>query len=654
MKVTAFLIIFLLFSFRTGHASTYPDSLRTLIRHSEDPPEKLRLLLDLSDYLRMRKNDSTLVLAQQAEALAMELEDYESALAATATRALFYHSIGDAENAKTILLTALRNANAWAVSDMIPVLQNNLALIYRREGQRDSAFYYWSEAEKYYEAQVDLPYEVWRIYLGMGNLYWERNDLENAERYLRKAYDLTADRNKAVDFGFVLFQIADFYFSTDQFAQLAEMKTIWDERQAKRRTARELMELPEHTSLLYLFGEIKPDIIPRLERAAAFYRQSGKLFNEAWTLENLGFYLHREGQYERAIDILEGVLPVYREANRTVRAGTVQYELYKLYKATGQVENALQNLEEYTTLKDSLRSEEIENNLADLQVQYQTEKQEQQLRIQELELEQKTQQLNVFLIATIVLAILAFTIFFGYRQRLQTNRQLSAQASEIQAQKIRQLEQDNQLLSLNAMIEGQESERMRIAQDLHDGIGGLLTTVKAHFYAIQEQVDKLQQLNIYQRTNELIDEACVEVRRISQNMMPRALQLLGLQGAIEDLATQLRQKGMNCELEIIGLSDDLGRPRKVMLFRIIQELCNNISKHAGASQVFIQLLQHGQEISLIVEDDGRGFNYQAIAGKTPSLGLKNIASRVKFLKGSWDVDSVPGEGTTVMIRIPLD
>jgi signal transduction histidine kinase len=115
----------------------------------------------------------------------------------------------------------------------------------------------------------------------------------------------------------------------------------------------------------------------------------------------------------------------------------------------------------------------------------------------------------------------------------------------------------------------------------------------------------------------------------------------------------LRQRNLECELEIIGLSEDIGRTRKVMLFRIIQELCNNILKHADARKVFIQMLQHGAEISLIVEDDGRGFDFHSTARTSHSLGLKNIESRVKFLKGAWDVDSVSGEGTTVMIRIPV-
>lgn len=652
MKVVTVLILCQLFCVQIILGASKPDSLRTLIEQSEDKEEKLRVMLNLIDYLRLRKNDSTLMWTDQAETLALEIDDYQSALEAVAARSLYLHNMGKRVQAKHILLSALQKAEAWKVNSMVPVLQNNLAIVYRRIGQRDSAFYYWSEAEKGYEANGS-PYELWRVYQGMGNLYWERDDLENAERYLQKAYDLTASKNKAIDYGYMLFQIADFYFSTDNFTKLAEMKTIWDQRQASRRTSKELMELPEHSSLLYLFGEMKPDVVPRLERAAAFYRENGKTFNEAWILENLGFYFHRHGSKEKASEILENVLNVYQQSGAKVRIGAVQYELYKLYKETGQTEKALNILEGYTSLKDSLRSEEIEQNLTRLEVQYDTEKKEQQLRIQELELNQKTQQRNFFIIATLVMSLMAVLIFLGYRQRLKANRQLSTQAAEIQAQKIRQLEQSNQLLSLNAMIEGQESERMRIAQDLHDGIGGLLTTVKAHFYAIQEQVEKLQQLNIYRKTNDLIDEACVEVRRISQNMMPRALQLLGLNGAIEDLATQLRQQGMECELEIIGLSEEMGQTQKVMIFRIIQELCNNISKHADARKVFIQLLQHGEEISLIVEDDGKGFEYTKTMGQTPSLGLKNIESRVKFVRGSWDVDSVPGEGTTVMIRVPL-
>lgn len=652
MKTFLHCLLFLICGIGALGAQSKADSLRQLILNSPEDPVRLEALLELTEYLRLRKQDSTLVYAAQAEELAQQLGDQESELRALTARGLFLHNHGNVEAAKLTFLAAQKRAKEQQIAGMIPVLDNNLALVYRRAGQRDSAYYYWSQAEKGYEA-VGLPYECWRVYLGMGQLFWEREDLENAELYLKKAYDITSTGQNPVDQGYLLFQLGDYYFSTENFDQLREIRSIWDQRQSVRRTSKELMELPEHTSLLYLFGQVKPDIIPRLQKAAAYFREQEDHFNEAWIIENLGLMYTRAGNNQQAIEILQRALGLFTRYNAKVRIGAVQYALYQVYKDQGNEPQALAVLEDYTQLKDSLRSAEIEGNLAKLQVQYETEKKEQALRIQELELSQKTQERNILLASTILLALLAVSIFLSYRQRLRTNHQLNAQAAEIQAQKIRQLEQDNQLLSLNSMIEGQESERMRIAQDLHDGIGGLLTSVKAHFYAIQEQVEKLQKLNIYQKTNELIDEACIEVRRISQNMMPRALQLLGLKGAIEDLATQLRQKDLDCELEIIGLQEEPDRTRANMIFRIVQELCNNISKHAGATKVFIQLLQHGNELSLIVEDDGKGFDLNQASGRSASLGLKNIESRVRFLEGSWDIDSVPGEGTTVMIRIPL-
>ena len=509
--------------------------------------EKVGTLLDIADYWRMRRSDSALVYAMQGEALAKQLGDDEYVLRAISMRAMFLQSQGQPATAKQLFLAGIQKAQEKEIKNMIPVLQNNVAFIYRREGKRDSAFFYWSEAEKGYKI-IGYPYEIWRTYLGIGKLFWDKGDLTMAEEYLQKCYEITSSGNNTIDQGYTLFHLGDFYFSIENYEKLAEIRTIWDDRQATRKSSKEIMELPQHSSMLYLFGQDKADALPRLEKAAAYYRDQGNSYHEAWVLENIGIILVDNGQIQAGIAASERSLQLFQQYQAKVRTGAVQYHLYKTYKEIGDTNKALNFLEKYNSLKDSLRSTEIEENLADLQVQYDTEKKEQLLRIQNLELKQKTQESNLLWAAIILLILLATSIILGFLYRLRANRKLSEQATELQDQKIRQLEQENHLLSLTAMIEGQESERIRVAQDLHDGIGGLLTTVKAHFYAIQEQVEKLQQLNIYQKTNNLIDEACVEVRRISQNMMPRALQLLGLKGAIEDLSTQLRQKGLACEI----------------------------------------------------------------------------------------------------------
>jgi signal transduction histidine kinase len=202
------------------------------------------------------------------------------------------------------------------------------------------------------------------------------------------------------------------------------------------------------------------------------------------------------------------------------------------------------------------------------------------------------------------------------------------------------------------MIEGQEAERLRIAKDLHDSLGGLLSTVKAHFTTIQNEIKQLEQFNLTSKTNNLIDEACTEVRRISHNMMPQALSISGLEGAVEDLGDQLSEQGFETTIEISKLAEGIDSTREVMIYRLLQEVTSNIRKHAQASTILIQFIGHDDNLSMIVEDNGVGFNYkeQLVKG---GLGLKSINSRVQFLDGSINWDTQPGNGTIISVTIPV-
>ncbi|MEL6845875.1 MAG: ATP-binding protein, partial [Bacteroidota bacterium] len=154
--------------------------------------------------------------------------------------------------------------------------------------------------------------------------------------------------------------------------------------------------------------------------------------------------------------------------------------------------------------------------------------------------------------------------------------------------------------------------------------------------------------------NSLLDRACTEVRRIAHNMMPQTLALSGLSGSIEDITAQLRQQGLETELEIIGQPDlRLDDSGQEMLLRIVQELTHNVVKHAAANKVFIQLLDQPNQLLLTVEDDGIGFDPKKEDEKGKGLGQNSIKSRVAFLKGDIQYDSSPGHGTTVTLSLPL-
>jgi len=225
---------------------------------------------------------------------------------------------------------------------------------------------------------------------------------------------------------------------------------------------------------------------------------------------------------------------------------------------------------------------------------------------------------------------------------------------ELQLQKIKELEQNNKLLSLNSMLEGQEVERLRIAQDLHDGLGGLLTTVKAHFNTIEKEIDNIKNINLYEKTNKLIDEACIEVRRIAHDMVPHSIKISGLRGALEDLKNSISTRGLECEIDIHGQKlDHLPAEKASMIYRIIQETTNNAVKHAKANKLFIQLLEHENNLHITVEDDGQGFDINNILSQK-GMGLKSIDSRINYLSGKINYDSSPNHGTTVNIEIPIN
>lgn len=308
------------------------------------------------------------------------------------------------------------------------------------------------------------------------------------------------------------------------------------------------------------------------------------------------------------------------------------------YKLTGDFEKALQYNEAYLNVYGQIIQNQKNQTLHDIEAKYQSEK-------IKASLEKKEKQQTLLIIGVCVLMTFLIGLYVFYRKRL-------AYKNTIQQQKITDLTQKNKLLAMSSMIEGQEAERLRIARDLHDSLGGLLSSVKAHFTIFKNKFDKDQTLDITQKTYQLIDNSCLEVRRISHNMIPHSLSLSGLKGTLEDLSEHMESEGYTITLDVHHLPENLATTKQITIFRIIQEILSNIRKHADAKNVFIQLIGSRNEIQLIVEDDGKGFDYKE-AVKNKGLGLNSINSRVEFLDGTIQWESVIAEGTTITINIPI-
>jgi two-component system, NarL family, sensor kinase len=217
-----------------------------------------------------------------------------------------------------------------------------------------------------------------------------------------------------------------------------------------------------------------------------------------------------------------------------------------------------------------------------------------------------------------------------------------------------QHESEKKILSLNSIIQGQEIERNRMAKDLHDGLGGMLSGIKLNLSAMKgDVIIQHQDALLFTKSIEQLDSAITEMRRIAHNMMPEALIKFGLNEAIQDFCESMNEhKGVQLKYTQLGLFNPLEKPTELILYRIIQELCNNAIKHANASFILIQLSKHEHVVTLVVEDNGKGFDRNQPTNKKGS-GLNNVQSRVDYLNGILTLESEVGKGTTATIEIKI-
>ncbi len=297
-------------------------------------------------------------------------------------------------------------------------------------------------------------------------------------------------------------------------------------------------------------------------------------------------------------------------------------ELYVQYTDSAQIESQNKNLTLYRT-----RELELEN-----------------------ELEKKKRLLNRSLLIATLLALIAIAltaIFLIKNQRKK--RLLTERENEI-------LLRNQELSSIDAMVEGQAKERQRIAEDLHDNLGGLLATLKLYMENLKIKKNRLEeeQETLIKKTDDILELAYQKVRSIAHERNSGNPISLGLLPAIKEYAAQV--SGANqLVIEVFSHGEDtrIGNAVELTLFRIIQELITNTIKHAFAKAVTIDLTYFEDKINLVYEDDGKGFDPEKTSLKTDGMGLSSIERRIKALDGNLTIDAKEGRGTSIIINIPI-
>lgn len=262
---------------------------------------------------------------------------------------------------------------------------------------------------------------------------------------------------------------------------------------------------------------------------------------------------------------------------------------------------------------------------------------------------------RVWLITALVgVALLLAASYFAYANQ-QAKNKIQLKEKEMQALELEKMLKDQEVFGIDAMIEGQEKERQRIANDLHDNLGSSLATIKLHFQNIRSKMSKEESDHekLLQTTDELLEETYQKVRGIAHAGNAGVNAQEGLVPAVKNFASKVSIiNRLTIDVEEHGMNSHLENSLEITIFRIIQELVTNIIKHAQANQVVIHLTQHEDSINLMVEDNGIGFD---VAQIKPSLGmgLYSIQKKIENIGGRVTIESINQKGTTVIIDIPL-
>lgn len=379
------------------------------------------------------------------------------------------------------------------------------------------------------------------------------------------------------------------------------------------------------------------------------YFESGlKLAEELETQETiaiakkgLALYYIAKKNYPLAEDYAQDALTITYEQNLRLQRHKVLSVLSSLAYSMQDMRKGEYYGEQATFLSDSLLNETIQKNTLDLEVKYETARKDQELKLKEATIKQKSNFNSLLILSTVALVIVLFLMYITYKQR-----------QGLQQQRINELEAEKKLTATEAVLKGEEQERTRMAKDLHDGLGGMLSGIKYSLHAMKgNMIMTPDNAQAFERSIDMLDSSIREMRRVAHNMMPEALVKFGLDVALKDFCNDINQSGiLTVSYQSIGLpASTLNQTTSITIYRVVQELLNNTMKHASAKKAVVQISKEDNHISVTVEDDGKGFD-PALLKKPSGMGWQNIESRIAYLKGKLDIQTAPGKGTSVLIE----
>lgn len=530
----------------------------------------------------------------------------------------------------------------------------NTSNIYKDQGEYAKGLKVLHDAVKTFGENDYL--EKGDIFLNTGNIYELQGRPLEAIAFFQSAarnYQLAKD-----DFSLTKSHInlGNAYLSVDQLDSALYHYNLAEQISADRFTGLHALIFQNKGALFYRTNQLDSALV-YFERSIAMGEEGNDIESKMTALMNIGNIQVDKGQFRESVVSYLKSYEFAQSMNDLQYLRMISAKLSEVYTELGDLTKANNYLHRAQNYQDSI-SDRLKESLI-----YEMNYKDQQHQISQLELEVENKNLllkkqsDFLWLLAIIVFITFVTLVLLYMNSKNKRKRLSAEKETIETeQRMKELINNQEKAELNAKFDGQESERNRISKEIHDNLGSMLSTVKLYFKAIDSQIDQLKNENVikYEKATSLLDEACDETRRIAHQLSSKRLWDVGLFATVRTLQHQINDSDqLVVELHTHGDDARLDRNVQNSIYRIIQELLQNINKHANAKRVEIQLNVFDDLFNLVVEDDGVGFDVNNLLNKG-GIGLREIEYRVKTMSGELTIDSGRGAGTNTTIDIPLN
>lgn len=538
---------------------------------------------------------------------------------------------------------ALLEAEGIHFYSEIANINNNLGTVFNESGSYTSAYIHLVAALDNYEL-AGTPDKKDGTLNNIGLTYLNLNNHKKALEYFEKALDTNAQPKNPILAATVLNNIA----LCNSFGKNTAVAIENLNRSIK------LSENNNNQYSLCISYKIMGDIYQNskeYEKAFEAYAHSENIAREGQLFQQIAFAKIGKGRvlldWNRIPEALkEGleVLDMAEEKNSNLLKTDAHFLLSMIYQEKKEYQKSLEHFQMNVSLKEEMNNNTIVNQIYDVELKHLDQLNNmQQLEIDKKELSIRNKN-NLLFFVSLVFMLLLIGLYLAYRNR-QHKQEAKLRNTVIEMNKKRS----------NAALEAEIRERKRIGQNLHDSLGYLLSLagLQASVLHKKKQITEEKRIELLQSLMESIDEAFNEVRNISHNLSPSLLSERGLKGALKNISSRVNQSTkLRMSFDTFGLGENLEELIENALYRTIQEIVNNTIKHAEASELFIQIAQDEKEITLMSEDNGKGFDYERTVNEA-GMGLTNITSSIENLNGTIYIDTKPGRGTIISIIIPL-